>query len=249
MTPQIHFQRNAVEPVQCIKAGWALVKDQYWLMVGMCLVAVLIASAVPMGILMGPMMCGLYLTFFNLRRRHPIEFGTLFKGFDFFGPSVIATLLHMVPVLAIVIPAYFIFYIGLILSMAAQTAGDEPNPAAMLTVFVMFGLFWLVMIVIIIIISVGFTFAYPLIVDRKMAGFDAVKLSFRAAMANFWRLLGMLMLNFLLSLGGVLLCYVGVVLVFPITYAAIAVAYEQVFGLANPEDVLSNLPPPPPVFT
>ena len=248
MTPQIPFRRNAVEPVQCIKDGWALVKDQYWLFVGMCLVTVLIGSAVPMGILMGPMMCGMYLAFFKRRRREPIEFGTLFKGFDFFGPSVIATLLHMVPIIAIAIPAYFVFYVSLILSMAAQSTTDEPNPAAMLSVFIMFGLFWIVFLVIVIIISIGFTFSYPLITDRKMQGFDAVKLSFKAAMANFWRLLGMIMLTFLLSIGGALLCYVGVFLVFPISYAAIAVAYEQVFGLHNPNEAVSNLPPPPPVF-
>jgi uncharacterized membrane protein len=248
MTPQIPFQRNAVEPVQCIKDGWALVKDQYWLFVGMCVVAVLIGSAVPMGILMGPMMCGIYLAFFKKRRGEPIEFGTLFKGFDFFGPSVIATLLHMVPIIAIAIPAYFLFYVSLILSMAAQTATDEPNPAAMLSVFVMFGIFWVVFLAIVIIISIGFTFSYPLITDRKMQGFDAVKLSFKAAMANFWRILGLMMLTFVMSIGGALLCYVGMFLVFPISYAAISVAYEQVFGLHNPNEVVSNLPPPPPVF-
>jgi uncharacterized membrane protein len=248
MTPQIPFKRNAVEPMQCIKDGWALVKDQYWLFVGMCVVAVLIGSAVPMGILMGPMMCGMYLAFFKRRRGETIEFGTLFKGFDFFGPSVIATLLHMVPIIAIAIPAYFLFYVSLILSMAAQTATDEPNPAAMLSVFVMFGLFWIVFLFIVVVITIGFTFSYPLIADRKMQGFDAVKLSFKAAMANFWRLLGMTMLTFLMGVGGALLCYVGIFLIFPISYAAIAAAYEQVFGLHNPNEVVSNLPPPPPVF-
>jgi uncharacterized membrane protein len=249
-TPQIPFNRNAVEPVQCIKAGWAIVKDKYWLFVGMCAVAVLIGSAVPMGILMGPMMCGLYLACFKQLRGEPVEFGTLFKGFDFFGPSVVAMLLHVLPVMAVLIPGYLIFYIGFILSaVATQGTGNEPNPAPMLAMFVMFMIFWLVMFVIIIFISIGFTFAHPLVVDRKMQGFDAVKMSFRGAMANFWRLLGLAMLSFLLSLGGMLLCYVGMFLVFPITYGAIAAAYKQVFGLQDPNEVMSNLPPPPPTFT
>jgi uncharacterized membrane protein len=248
MTPlEIPFKRNAVEPVECVKAGWRLVKDQYWLFVGMCLIGVMIGSAVPMGILMGPMMCGLYLTFFKRRRGEPVEFGTLFKGFDYFGPSVVATLLHVLPVLAIVIPAYLLFYVGMIVS-AVAAQGQEPNPAAFMGIFAMFSLFWIVMFVIIIIISIGFTFAYPLIVDRRLQGFEAVKLSFKAAMANFWRLLGMMMLTFLLSLGGILLCYVGIFLVFPISYAAIAIAYEQVFGLSGADDIASNLPPPPPIF-
>jgi hypothetical protein len=52
-----------------------------------------------------------------------------------------------------------------------------------------------------------------------------------------------------LNFAGVLLCYVGIFLVLPIGYAAIAAAYKQVFGLSNPEDMLSDLPPPPPTFT
>lgn len=246
-TPQIPFNRNAVEPVQCLKAGWDLVKDQYWLFVGMCLVGFMIGSAVPMGILLGPMMCGVYLTFFKKRRGELIEFGTLFKGFDFFGPSVIATLLHVLPIIVIVLPSYFLFYISLIVSVAAQ--GNDPNPAAFFGIFGLYGVFILAMMIVIIFVSIGFTFAYPLIVDRKLQGFDAVKVSFKAAMANFWRLLGMSILTSLLSLCGALLCYVGMFLVFPIAYAAIASAYEQVFGLAGPGDIPSNMPPPPPTFT
>lgn len=250
MTPtQIPFNRNAVEPVQCIKAGWELIKDRYWLFVGMTIVAVLIAGAVPFWILMGPMMCGLNLALFKQRRRLPVEFGDLFKGFDYFGQSFIATLLYVLPIMAVVIPAYIIFYVGMILTMASQNASGEASPGAAIGMLVMFTLFILVMVVIILLISVGFIFAYPLIVDRKLQGFDAVKLSFRAAMANFWRLFMMMILTGLLGLAGYLVFCVGWILVLPISYAAIDIAYEQVFGLHNPEDVRSDLPPPPPIFT
>ena len=247
MTPQIPFRRNVVQPVECVKAGWALIRNQYWLFVGLCAVGMLVGSAVPLGILLGPMMCGIYLTLFMKRRGAPIEFATLFKGFDFFGPSVLATLIHIVPILAIIIPSYFIFYVGMILSMATQDPND-PNPAAVLGVFFGFALFIMVIMIVVTIISIGFTFSYPLIADRKLQGFDAVKLSFRAAMANFWRLLALALLTTFLQIGGVLLCYIGVILVFPINFAAIASAYEQVFGLANPNEQWSNLPPPPPTF-
>ncbi len=115
------------------------------------------------------MMCGLYLTFFKRLRGEPIEFGNLFKGFDYFGPSVVATLLHVLPILAIVIPAYIIFYVGIIFSsIAAQ--GQDPDPAAMFGVMVMFALFWLVMLVIIIIGSIGFTFCLSAYRRSKVAG-------------------------------------------------------------------------------
>ena len=248
MTPEIPFKRKAVEPVECLKNGWELIKDQYWLFVGMTLVGVLIGQFVPLGILLGPMMCGLYLTFFKKRRGEPIEFGLLFKGFDFFGPSLIATLLHILPIMAIVIPAYIFFYISMVVSMVAAQGGNDPNPAAMFGIMGGFILFWLFVAIVIIFISIGFTFSYPLIVDRKLQGFDAVKLSFKGAMANFWRLLGMSILTSLLSIVGVVLCYVGIFLVLPIVYGAVASAYEQVYGLAGPGDIPDNLPPPPPRF-
>jgi hypothetical protein len=244
--PQVEFQRNAVRPVECIKDGWRLIKGQYWLIFAMCLVGWMIAAAIPLGILMGPMMCGLFLAFFKLRRGHPIEFGTLFKGFDYFGQSVVATLLHVMPILAIVIPAYILFYLFFFLAMIAQ-GGDEPSGLAMLAIMIVFALFWLVVIGVIMVVSIGFMFVYPLIVDRGIQGFDAVKLSFRAAMANFGRLLGMILINFLLSAAGLLLCFVGIYLVLPVSYAAIAVAYEQVFGLSAAGSAPAT-PPPPPVF-
>jgi uncharacterized membrane protein len=172
-TPQIEFRRNAVRPIECIKGAWALIKDQYWMFVGLAAVAMLIGSAVPMGILLGPMMCGLDMIFFKRMRNEPFEFGLLFKGFDYFGPSLVVTLLHVIPIIAIVVPAYLVFYVGFILTITMQ--GNEPNPAAMLTVMGMFAIFWLVMIVVIVFISIGFTFTYPLIVDRKLNAMDAIK--------------------------------------------------------------------------
>lgn len=239
----IEFRRGVVQPVECIKEGYELVRDQYWLFVGMSALGVLIGNAVPFGILMGPMMVGLYTALFKKRRGEPVEFGLLFKGFDSFGDSVIATLLHVIPIAVIIVPAYIIFYVGFILAM--QTGGGEPDPSAMMGLFAFFFIFWVIAILVIMVISVVFTFAYPLIADRKLSGMDAVKLSIRAALANFWRLLGLSLLNGLLVVGGMLLCYVGIFLVFPITFGALAIAYERVFGLGQFQP---NLPPPPPMF-
>jgi uncharacterized membrane protein len=244
--PQISFRRGAVEPVECIKAGWELVRDQYWLFVGMCAVAMIVGSAVPLGILMGPMMCGLYLVFFSKRRGLPIEFGMLFKGFDYFGNSVVAALLHVIPIMAIIIPAYIFLYISMIAAVAAGSAADSGPLAGLMFVFVIL-IFYVVVVGAVIIISIVFMFAYPLIVDRGLPGFEAVKWSFKAGLANFWRLLGLSLLGGLLGLGGALLCYIGILLVFPITLSSIAVAYEQVFGL-NEGAISPNLPPPPPTF-
>jgi hypothetical protein len=242
--PAISFNRGAVAPTECLKQGWALVRERYWLFVGMAAVGMLIGSVVPLGILLGPMMCGIYLALLKTRRGQPVEFGDLFKGFDYFGQSLIATMIHVVPILVVFVPSYIAFYIS-IFFMIPQP-GSEPDPAMMFGLLGAFMVFYVVMLVFIIIVSVLFTFTYPLIVDRRLTGVDAVKLSVKAALANFWRLLGLFLLSSVLGIGGLLLCYVGVFLVLPISFGAIATAYEQVFGLGEP---ISNLPPPPPTFS
>ncbi len=244
MTPEIPYKRQAVDPIECIKAGWETIKPQYWLFVGMGLIGYLIGQAVPL-ILMGPMLCGFYVCLFTARRREPLEFATLFKGFDFFGPGLVAMLLHTLPVAAIIIPTYLMFYVSF---FVAATQAQDHGPAAMLGVLVTFSLVMTVVSVLIVIVSVGFTFAFPLIVDRRLNGLDAVKLSFKAGLANFWRLLGMMLLTGLITMVGFAFCIIGMYLVLPISYAAIAAAYEQVFGLKDPRGFAPDLPPPPPVF-
>jgi hypothetical protein len=242
--PLPSFNRKAVEPIECLKTGWAYVKPQYWLLVGISAVGMLIASVVPLGILMGPMICGIYLAYFQIFRQQPIEFGILFKGFDYFGQSLIATLIHLVPILIVFVPGYIIFYVSFFLIMVNQ--GPEPDPAVMMSFLGVAGLFWLVMFAFIMVVSVLFTFTYPLIVDRGLSGVDAAKLSIKAALANFWRLLGLFFINGLLGFVGVLLCYVGAIFVLPISFGALTSAYEKVFGLSS--GVVANVPPPPPTF-
>ena len=212
----------------------------------MTVVGIIIGSVVPLGILMGPMMCGIYLAMFQTRRGEPIEFGVLFKGFDFFGDAVVATLLHMIPIIIVVVPAYLFMYVGMfaVIGVSSQ-GGGEPNPGALLGFFGFILFMWFVIMLLMIVLSVVFTFAYPLIVDRRLSRINAVKLSIRAALANCWRLLGMLLLTWIISFAGALLCYVGVFFVMPLSFAAIACAYEQVFGLS---DLQPHVPPPPPSF-
>ncbi len=244
LSPATPFRRGVVQPIYCIKTGWALIRDQYWLFVGMAAVAMILGSFVPFGIVLGPLMCGIHMALLRRRRGETVEFGILFKGFDYFGESVVATLIHYVPIVIIIIPFYIVLYGGLFLIMRRQ--GGELGPSSLFGFFAVLVVFGLIMVVFIILISVIFTFSYPLIVDRKMSGLDAVKLSARGALANFWPLLGLLLLNGLMGFAGVLLCYVGFFLALPVGFAAISVAYEQVFGLG---EVQGPILPPPPSFT
>src|SRR6185503_2782728 len=101
MDPQPEFISGAIAPVECLKEGWATIKDRYWLFLGISFVTMLIGGAVPV-VLVGPMMCGLYLCLFAKMRGEPVEFGMLFKGFDYFMPGLIAAAISTLPALVLI---------------------------------------------------------------------------------------------------------------------------------------------------
>jgi hypothetical protein len=230
------FNRGAVRPVECLRGGWNLIKEQYWLFLGISLTAILIGSAVPMGILLGPMMCGLYLALFKRQRGEQASFELLFKGFDFFADSLIATLIQVVPMLIVLIPTYILSFVFILPTMKPGRRGEPPDLFPFFTFFI---IIFLVIMIISIIIGVLFAFTYPLIVDRRLSGINAVKTSIRAAAGNLGGVLGLMLMMMMLSFVGVLLCYVGALFVMPLHFAAWSVAYRQVFSPASQ-------PPPPP---
>ncbi len=238
---QPQFNSGVVAPVECLKEGWALIRDQYWLFMGISLVGMLIGGAVPL-ILLGPMMVGIFLCLFRRMRGEPVEFGMLFKGFDYFGQSLIVALIKAIPMVIVIVPFYLIMFVVMMTTMPR----NHPSPDEASTF--MFSFFGLEIVFIVVIVIVGlavetfFLFAFPLVVDRNLTGMDAIKLSIKAGKANFGGVLGLLLLNAAVGFIGVLCCFVGVYFVMPVTLAAQAIAYRRVF----PETLQNFAPPPPP---
>ena len=87
------FNRGVVRPVECLKAGWQLIRNDYWLFFGITLVGVLLGNLVPFGLLLGPMMCGIYLCLLRHAGGRRVALEMLFEGFNYFAQSLIATLL------------------------------------------------------------------------------------------------------------------------------------------------------------
>jgi hypothetical protein len=220
--------------MECLRDAWSLIKDKYWLFLGITAVGILIGSLGPMAILLGPMMCGIYLCMLARLRGEPVSFELLFKGFDYFSQSVIATLIQVLPVMVLVLPVYLIFFF-LFMSKMKAAGGRSPrgappiDPSELFPIFIIFFVVLFALVLVASVIGVLFIFSYPLIVDRRLAALDAVKTSVRAVTANLGGMLGLLVLNLLLSFVGVLFCYVGAILTMPIGLAAWAVAYRRVF--------------------
>ncbi len=235
----MEFRSGVISPVECVKEGWQLIKDQYWLFLGITLVAMLVGGAVPV-VIIGPMMIGLYMCLFAKMRGEPVEFGMLFKGFDYFTQGLVAAAIQTLPVILIMAVGQVIFVAFTMIIMPTQRRRGDASQCSSLdwSIFVLFA-----MIVSLVIHSL-FLFAYPLIADRNLPGLDAIKLSYRAALQNLGGIIGLILLVTGMGILGVLACYVGAFLVMPISFASYAVAYRRVFpetgSLGGPA------PPPPP---
>ena len=244
MTPDnIQFRTGVIKPVECLKEGWALIKDQYWLFLGIVFVGVFIGGAVPL-VLIGPMMVGIYLCFFRRMRGEPVEFGNLFKGFDYFAQGLIAALIQMIPMVVIMVPAYIIMFVLMMTSMPRGGRMDPEDSSRFLFTFLGFELVFVVVLLAVgIAINIFFMFAFPLIADRGLSGLEAIKLSIKAGKANFGGILGLILLNVAIGMLGVLACYFGVFFIMPVSMASYAVAYRRVFPALS-QNFAS--PPPPP---
>ena len=234
----MEFRSGVIAPVECVKEGWQLIKDQYWLFLGIALVAMLVGGAVPV-VLIGPMMVGLYLCLFAKMRREPVEFAMLFKGFDYFVQGLVAAAIQTLPVVLIMAVGQVIFVAFTMIIM--PTRRGEAMPAVF---FVGLAIFILFAMIVSLVIHSLFLFAYPLIVDRQVSGLDAIKLSYRAALQNLSGIVGLILLLAGMGILGVLACYVGVFFVMPISFAAYAVAYRKVFPETS--SLGGPAPPPPP---
>ncbi len=240
------FNSGVVKPFECLRLGWRLVKDQYFVYVLLCLVILIILTCIPFsGLFWGAWMSGIYAALFGRMRGEWASFSnTISKGFGVVGPSFVVAILWNLPFVPL--------GIGIELFSRWQDQIQKTYPGAtsvptevLTTEFAVLGGLVVFYLLAFLITGLIFPFAYQLVVDRQMSGWKAVKLSARAARANFGGVLGLVILELILGVLGVLLCCVGLAFVMPWTKSAWAVAYREVFP-ALPQNQPMPMPPPYP---
>jgi len=224
--PQTHFERVPIRPMDCLSESWNLLSGQYWVFLAITLVGMLLQSFVPINILTGPMMCGIFLAWFALMQGKAVTFEMLFKGFDFFGDSLIVSLILVAVVIVVMIPAYVLLIAGI--GLGAATANDTPEIMG-LAVLLSSSIFILLILTVMTVIMTLFIFVYPLIVDRKLKAIPALKTSAAAAWGNLWGVLGLLGITSLIATFASFLCLIPVFLVAPWLFGAIGIGYRRIF--------------------
>ena len=217
----IEFRTGVIRPVECYKEGWELIKDQYWLLLGISIVGGIIGGA-SMYILLGAMICGIYYCYLQKFDTGKVEFEALFKGFSYFLPSLLVTLLIVIPMIIVLAGIYVPF-------IAAAMMGSRLNQDEFLALALTTLAIECVVAFFMVCLHTLLMFAFPLIVDRNLSALDAIKTSARAVMKNLGGVIGLILLGFAATFLGYLALCIGLYFVIPIMMAGNAVAYRKVF--------------------
>ncbi|MEK7723026.1 MAG: hypothetical protein AAB336_01635 [Acidobacteriota bacterium] len=232
------FNVGVIKPVECMKEGWELIKDQYWLFFGITFVGMLIGGFIPFGIGVGAMFCGIYYTMMQKLEGKPFEFGDLFKGFNYFLQGLIPMLIIVIPAIILSLVMYGSTIAILFSSMDGSGKFDDSFIWKLYGTILVEGV---VLSLVMGCLHALIMFSFPLIIDKNLSGLDAFKLSSRAVWQNLSGVVGLILVEFVLGLIGYMICGIGLYLTMPIMFAGVLVAYRRVFPKA---DLGFNAPPP-----
>jgi hypothetical protein len=84
--------------------------------------------------------------------------------------------------------------------------------------------------------AVAWMFALSLVVDKQLDFWVAMEFSRKVVSKHWWKFFGFWLVLILLNLAGVLACGIGVFITAPVSFAAVAFAYQDIFGLARATD-------------
>ena len=222
---QREFTVGQIRPVECVKEGFALIKDEYWVLLAVSVVGAMIA-AISLYILIGAMVCGIFVCYLRKIDGGRVKFEDLFTGFGYFGSSLLVTILIVVPLVVWLLVLFTTLYLPLL--MKAVGGENVSDDELLTTFFVVFVIDVIVAFVMVCFHSLLF-FCFPLIVDRGLSSWDSIKLSARATLKNLAGIGGIIGLNFLMLLAGELVLCIGIYLVLPLITASHLVAYRKVF--------------------
>jgi uncharacterized membrane protein len=170
-----------------IGAGWALVKADMGAYVLAALIFCLL-SGVPF--IQGALFAGFHIYTIKKMTGRRAEFGDLFKGFNYFIPTLVASLLIGV-----------FTFIGTIFCIIPG-----------------------------LVVAAALKFTYLFIVDKRMDFWPAMQASHDVVKQDYFGFTMFLILAFLVNVLGFLCCVVGLLVTFPLTIAAITVAYQEIVG-------------------
>ncbi len=225
----VEAKKVKIGPIACYFEAFELIKENYWFFWSVVFLGMMIAGAVPL-FLQGPMFCGMILVVMTHQRGEPVEFGMLFKGFDYFMPSLIGALMTMVATMIVCVPI-------IVFSVASMFFGlfsiQNDNTALAIAGFSGYGIGLTFNGIVQSMLTTLMWFTCGLIIDRKMEGMEAFNMALSAVWKNKVELFLHSIVGTLLILACSLLCIFPAFLIMPVFFLAEYIAYVKVFGISQ----------------
>jgi hypothetical protein len=168
-----------------------------------------------------PLLAGFVIVSLAQLKGRPWTFGDFFGGFHWYGQLLGNVLLVLVMTLGMLLPG------AIVLGIAGATESEPVIAVAALVAFVN-------LCAAIYVLTRATCFCTPLIIDRGFGPVEAIKGSWIISRGHFWGLFGVQMLFVAMSLGGILLCGVGILFVAPFVVLAEIAGYLLIAGSQRP---------------
>jgi hypothetical protein len=222
----------------CIGNAWELLKNNFGLLFGGVAVFLLIQlglgglGQIPFVglvfslasiIVSGPLMGGVYSFVLKTIRRQPAEVGDIFAGFRLaFGQLLLGYLVMVILTCLAALPGVLIMAFPIYLMVHHHTVEAGPFLLALLG--------FVVAMIPAIYLSTGWVFSLPLIIDKQMEFWPAMRASRRMVGKHWWLVFGLMVVCGLIYFAGFLACCVGLFVAAPIMFGAMMYAYESIFS-------------------
>jgi hypothetical protein len=233
----LHEGDYELDILGCIGRAWNFLTANFWPLVGGSAVYLLIIGGLSgfaqipfIGVLFslanfiitGPLLGGVYYYVFRVMRRQPADIGAVFNGFsDNLGQLILG---HVVPTLiagATAIPGIVMAVIPTVIM-----AENEQANAALIAIAVVG---FLLAMVPLIYFSVAWAFTIPLIVDKRLDFWPAMKASRAQVGRHWWTVFGLVIVASILNILGLFACCIGLFVTMPLFFVTVVLAYEILF--------------------
>ena len=209
----------------CLTRSWKLVKKHFWpvVLISLLVLVILIVINQLLGLLTSPPTKDMILN-----RRISVS-GILIIC----GVSILGT-----PVYTILIAGLYQYYIKLIRGEAAGIgdafSGFGPAIGQLALLGLVSGvlnmLAFCLCVLPCIYLSVAWTFAMPLVIDRGLGFWQAMELSRKVVTKHWFLVFAFVLVMGLVAAAGVIACCIGLAVTIPIFWVSLMYAYEDIFG-------------------
>ncbi|MDB6112161.1 MAG: hypothetical protein JWR69_3911 [Pedosphaera sp.] len=213
----------------CLGRSWELVKRNFWPVVGITFVVMLVMQAIDQGV--------------GLLSRSAVESMVTNRQVTPEGVLLVfLTWLINLPVQTVLMGGLYMYYLKLIRGQDAGIADAFSGLTSALVPLALLGLVkglltllgFAACVIPGIYLWVAWTFAVPLVIDKQLGFWEAMELSRKVVTKHWFLVFALLLVIGLVGISGIIVCCVGVVVTMAIGWVALMYAYEDIFNPKAP---------------